>query len=151
MTYEFNGIRYTTDEFSRPIVVSGTPLKTRGISDNNLRRLIGKGPGAKDGDVGFHLYAESLGGDTTKLNVVPGNGKVSAADAVQFKNLNGSEFKKMENQVRAAVNNPTVKDLNLTVRPIYEGDELRPVSFEVEVTKNGHTDYFTFENTPVKR
>lgn len=152
VTYEFKGIRYTTDGAGRPIKVTGKPLKEKGLSDPALRRAIGNGPDAKDGDVGFHIFAESFGGPTTKLNVVPGNGKVpKAQDLSKFKNLNTSEYAKMEKQVRAALKDPNVKDLNLTVEPIYLKSGTRPDRFEATLSVNGEERNFSFSNAPVKR
>lgn len=151
VVYEFQGIRYTTDYRGWPISVSGTPLKTRGAADPALRRAIGAGPDAVDGDVGFHLFAESFGGPTNRLNTVPGNGKVSRENFEAFKNLNTSEYAKMENQVRAALKDPNVKDLNLTVEPEYLTSSPRPDVFHVTLTRNGMPTTFYFENAPVVR
>ncbi|MFT4082992.1 MAG: DNA/RNA non-specific endonuclease [Nocardioides sp.] len=151
VTYEFQGIRYTTDDLGRPIKVEGTPLKTKGASDPKLRQEIGSGPDADADDVGFHLFAESFGGPTNKLNVVPGNGKVTEANFEEFKNLNTSEYAKMENKVRAALNDPDVKDLNLKVEPIYGDATTRPSHFLAEVNIDGQTKSFRFDNVPVRR
>lgn len=152
VTYEFQGLRYTTDDLGRPIKVTGAPLMTRGVPDDTLRTAIGKGPDAVEGDVGFHIFAESFGGPTNKLNTVPGNGKVSPENFAEFKNLNTSEYARMENQVRAALKDPNVKDINLTVEPIYgAGTSTRPESFAASLSIDGDSFDFTFINAPVPR
>lgn len=67
-------------------------LASTAVADRTLRRAVGKT--GIDGDIGFHLFAESFGGDTMALNVVAGNGRVSAALMSRFKNLNSSSFAK---------------------------------------------------------
>ena len=151
VTYEFDGIRYTTDGEGRPIKVTGTPLKKKGVSDPEMRRAIGNGPDAEDTDVGFHLFAESFGGPTNKLNVVPGNGKVTEENFAEFKNLNTSDYARMETQVRTALKDPKVKDLNLTIEPVYVKPGTRPSQFRAVVRVDGREFKYKFKNAPVRR
>lgn len=125
--YEKEDMVSKTDDIGRPVPVQGKLSLNAAGGDTKLQRSIGKGPNAKDSDVGFHLIADSLGGPTNKLNVLPGNGK-SIDDGLA--NLNTGEYATMEKRPRGALNDG--KDVDIEIQPIYkEGDSTRPERFEV--------------------
>lgn len=126
--YEYNGMSWRTDAEKRPIEVGGSlSLNPVGRNDPKLQTDIGKGPGSKDSDVGFHLIADSLGGPTNRLNVLPGNGK-PIDDGLA--NLNQGAYAKMERELRSALKDG--KAVDIQIKPIYP-DPTNPRPSEIEV------------------
>lgn len=89
-TYTFGSLSWTTDKLRRTVRVTGRAALNKVGRNDALQRQIGKE--GKDGDVGFHLVADSLGGPTNRLDVVPGNGK-RLGDGPP--NLNQGKYKKV--------------------------------------------------------
>ncbi|RZF65153.1 hypothetical protein EWE75_07220 [Sphingomonas populi] len=93
--YEYGSYAYTTDAKGRVSTAEGTiGLSATGRNDNALQSQIGHE--GRSSDVGFHLIADRFGGQTNRLNVVPGNGK-PIGDGLP--NLNTGAYKRFENTV----------------------------------------------------
>jgi DNA/RNA non-specific endonuclease len=93
--YEFGNYSYTTDARGRVSTSEGQiSLTPTGRNDPDLQRTIGQE--GRSTDIGFHLIADRFGGQTNRLNVVPGNGR-PIGDGLP--NLNQGAFKRFENRV----------------------------------------------------
>ncbi|ROS26003.1 DNA/RNA non-specific endonuclease [Cellulomonas sp. PhB150] len=142
--YEFNGMRWTTDEFKRTNGVSGTLNLGDGGRDAALTAQIGKE--GLPHDIGFHLIADSLGGPTNRLNVLPGNGKPYDG----LVNLNQGEWARMENKIRQALRNETPGKVDIEIKPKYREngpDATRPDTFDVKLTIDGEVFRYRWENS----
>ena len=144
--YEFGNYRWTTDGQSRVIRAEGkVGLDPVGRNDPKLQTQIGHE--GYDTDVGFHLIADSFGGPTNRLNVVPGNGK-PLADGT--KNLNtGAYGHQFEGQIRSLKReNPGLK-IEMRVEPQYDAGNLgsRPDEFIASYrTEGGKWIEYEFDN-----
>ncbi|MCL2716844.1 MAG: DNA/RNA non-specific endonuclease [Alphaproteobacteria bacterium] len=132
--YEFGSYTYETDGLSRPCEISGQVRVKEFGRNPALQAKIGNE--GKSTDVGFHLVADSLDGPPVRLNVVPGNGKRIANDALP--NLNQGAYKRWENQVRNLASNPANK-VEINVKPRYNLGNLtkRPDEFVMAHRVNG--------------
>jgi hypothetical protein len=143
VTYQYKDLTWSTDEFGRTEYVTGHLKPDPAGRDPKLQRDIGNGPDAKDSDVGFHLIADSLGGPTNKLNVVPGNGK-SIDDGLA--NLNQGEYARMERALRGALKDG--KDVSIEITPLYPPGSAttRPDRFVVNTFVDGRHEPYSFAN-----
>lgn len=141
--YVFNGVAWETDALGRPIRVSGAPSGSAAGRSPGVQRGIGHE--GIDGDVGFHILADSLGGPTNRLNVVPGNGK-PLGDGLA--NLNQGRYSQMESYLREALGNNQAVQVDIV--PQYRPDNLttRPDVFTVQTWVNGRYREFEFTNRP---
>jgi hypothetical protein len=142
VVYQYKDMTWATDEFGRTSSVSGQLRLESPGRDPNLQRDIGNGPGARDTDVGFHLIADSLGGPTNRLNVLPGNGK-PIDDGLA--NLNQGEYARMERYLRQSLKDGKSVDIEIT--PVYPRDgDIRPDLILVNTTVNGRPRSYEFVN-----
>jgi hypothetical protein len=143
VTYQYKDMSWTTDELGRTTYVQGKLTKESAGRDPKLQRDIGKGPDAKDSDVGFHLIADSLGGPTNKLNVLPGNGK-PIDDGLA--NLNQGAYASMEKALRKALGEG--KDVDIELTPVYRSGNstTRPDEFHVTTWVDGVDVDYVFVN-----
>jgi hypothetical protein len=143
VVYQYKDMRWSTDEFGRTSSVSGDLKLESGGRNPNLQREIGNGPDAKGSDVGFHLIADSLGGPTNKLNVLPGNGK-PIDDGLA--NLNQGEYATMERALRGALKDN--KAVQVEIAPQYPAGAAttRPDSIMVRTWVDGVPEVYTFVN-----
>lgn len=112
--YEFGNYRYTTDAQGRVAVAEGrATIDPVGRNDEALQRRIGNE--GRDTDVGFHVIADILGGQTNRLNVVPGNGR--RIDDGQ-PNLNTGQYGRFERAVRELAADPN-KNVEIRVEMRY--------------------------------
>ncbi|RIQ28159.1 DNA/RNA non-specific endonuclease [Jiangella rhizosphaerae] len=141
--YVFNGVAWETDSLGRPIRVEGSPSGS--AAGRNRRLQQGIGHEGIDGDVGFHILADSLGGPTNRLNVVPGNGK-PLGDGMR--NLNQGRYADMERYLREALGNN--QNVQVDIVPSYRPDNLttRPDLFTVRTWVDGELREFRFPNRP---
>lgn len=139
VTYRYKGMDWTTDEAGRTISVTGAPRLASGGRNTRLQGRIGKE--GRDSDVGFHLLADSLGGPTNRLNVVPGNGKPIDDDLA---NLNQGEYASMERYVRDSLR--AGDDVEISILPRYVDDSPRPAELKVDVWVSGELESFKFIN-----
>lgn len=126
--YEFGNYRWTTDDSGRVVKAEGqVTLDPIGRNDPGLQRDIGHE--GYPTDVGFHVIADSFGGPTNRLNVVPGNGK-PLPDGT--KNLNtGAYGHQFEGQIRDLLRaNPDMR-VEMRVEPVYNAGNTtnRPDAF----------------------
>lgn len=93
--YEYGNYSYSTDAQGRVEVAEGEiTLDPVGRNDPSLQRQIGHE--GRDTDVGFHIVADRFGGQTNRLNVVPGNGK-PLGDGQP--NLNQGAYSRFEDRI----------------------------------------------------
>lgn len=112
--YEFGNYRYTTDAQGRVAVAEGrATIDPVGRNNPTLQRQIGNE--GRSTDVGFHIIADILGGQTNRLNVVPGNG-VPLGDGVP--NLNTGQYARFERAVRELAADET-KNVEIRVEMRY--------------------------------
>lgn len=125
--YEYGSLRWTTDAQGRVARAEGQVLLDAvGRNDPALQRRIGNEGYATD--VGFHLIADSFGGPTNRLNVVPGNGK-PLPDGT--KNLNTGAYATFERQIRQIKQaHPDLK-IQMRVEALYDAGNTtsRPDAF----------------------
>lgn len=140
--YEYNDMFWRTDEAGRTAEVGGQLSLNPAGRDTGLQRDIGRGPDARDTDVGFHLIADSLGGPTNRLNVLPGNGR-PIDDGLA--NLNQGAYARMERTLRDALGQG--KDVRFELQTVYpDGDTFRPSEFLVTAWVDGDLVEWTFIN-----
>ncbi|SDA36208.1 DNA/RNA non-specific endonuclease [Sphingomonas sp. NFR15] len=114
--YEYGSYAYTTDAKGRVQTAEGKiALTPTGRNDNPLQSQIGHE--GRDTDVGFHLIADRFGGQTNRLNVVPGNGK-PIGDGLP--NLNTGAYKRFENTVADIAAKPG-NTVEVKIEAKYEG------------------------------
>jgi hypothetical protein len=87
-----------------------------------------KTPGKMDGDHAGHLAGDRFGGSPQLDNIVS-----------QSKEVNLSQYKKIENQWAKAIGEGKKVSVNVNIK--YDGDGLRPLGFEVEYSIG--EDHFT--------
>jgi hypothetical protein len=147
VTYQYKDMRWTTDDAGRTTLVQGKLTLEPGGRDPKLQRDIGNQTGAKDTDVGFHLIADSLGGPTNKLNVLPGNGK-PIDDGLA--NLNQGAYATMERKLRQGLKDG--KDVEFELTPVYPKHadgapaSTRPDMFVVRTWVDGKIEVYRFVN-----
>ena len=129
------GHKYTTDADGRVTKVEGElNLQTR---DRNGYQQSVKCKTSKDGlpdDHGGHLIASIFDGAGEQINLLP-----------MKSSLNLSSWKSMENTWKTALQQG--KPVKVDIRPIYDGNSLRPVRFEVRYQiDGGNVILETFEN-----
>lgn len=101
-TYSHGRYSYTTDDRGRVSVAEGrVQIDPVGRNDTDLQRQIGHE--GRSTDVGFHVVADVLGGQTNRLNVVPGNGK-PIGDGLA--NLNQGQYGQFERTLRELAADP---------------------------------------------
>lgn len=126
--YNHNDYYYETDSRGRVEFAGGKiKVEAAGRNDNGLQTAIGKEGhdlGHPD-DVGFHLIGDQFGGQTNRLNVVPGNGLGAG-------NLNTGAYAKFERTIKTLANRPNTK-VEVQMRAFYKEGNLtnRPDSFIV--------------------
>lgn len=127
LRYEYNDMYWQTDELGRTAEEGGTLSLNPAGRDAALQRDIGNSVDARDTDVGFHLIADSLGGPTNRLNVLPGNGR-PIDDGLA--NLNQGAYARMERRLRTALaDGQTVR---FELHTLYsDANPIRPSEFEV--------------------
>jgi hypothetical protein len=120
--YEYDGYFFETDSRGRTVAAGGN-LELGSAGRRNIGAEIGK-EGQELGhpdDIGFHLIGDQFGGQTNRLNVVPGNSVLNNAakgNYGEFENL----IKKLRNEG---------KRVEVQVRPVYDigNTTNRPDSF----------------------
>lgn len=142
--YEFGNYSYTTDANGRVSVAEGTiDLTPAGRNDPTLQAQIGRE--GRSTDVGFHIIADRFGGQTNRLNVVPGNGRPIGDGAP---NLNQGAFKRFENEIGDIASQPGNR-VEVRIQAEYDPTNAssRPDSFTAQYRVNdGAWRTRTFDN-----
>ena len=133
MTYELDGYVYTTDENGRIIKCEAKPERTPEKERNNEEQKQAGGESRKENDQGGHIIGRDIGGDG-------GNGNLIPMDA----NINQSDYKKMENDIKKALDNGS--DVTVSVEMSYSEDSERPDKITVTVTVDGKETVYIFDN-----
>jgi hypothetical protein len=147
--YEYGRYRWTTDASGRVSAVDtiaeegGVDLTQHGRKTTGgggvTAKTIGTDEtrGAKEGDVGFHLIADSFNGPTNRLNVVAANGKSING----FANLNQGAYRSMEDWIRTAAKEAGDGKVEIKIRAFYDDKTARPselvIAFKVEGSDEG--------------
>ena len=140
--YEYKGVAWETDALGRPSSVSGKLNLGDGGRNSDLTAEIGKE--GLPHDIGFHLIADSLGGPTNRLNVLPGNGKPYDG----LTNLNQGQWASMERKIRNALRGETPGNVEIHIEPIYYDTNVstRPNEFVVNLKIDGDTFEYEWIN-----
>ncbi|SDM25996.1 DNA/RNA non-specific endonuclease [Sediminibacillus halophilus] len=127
---EYN-YQYKTDELGRLTDFNADDLKLT-KRDNRLSHKSNT-PGKEQGDHAGHLAADRFGGSPVLDNLVS-----------QSSSVNLSKYKKLENQWAKAIKEG--KDVSVNVKVNYEGNSLRPSSFDIEYEIDGRMRFTSLEN-----
>lgn len=132
--YEYGNYSYTTDAQGRVTTAEGKiSLDPVHRNDPDLQAQIGNE--GRDTDVGFHLIADRFGGQTNRLNVVPGNG-MPTGDGLP--NLNTGAYKRFENSVAKLAENPANRvEVKIETRYDAGNASTRPDEFVASYRVNG--------------
>ena len=132
-TYELNGNIYKTDENGRIIRCEAKPIRSpENPRDNEAQRQAG-GEDRRPNDQGGHIVGRDMNGDG-------GIGNLAAMDS----RINQSDYKRMENDIKAALNEG--KEVTTNTEITYNGDSERPDKFTVIVTSDGKDTVYKFDN-----
>lgn len=131
--YESEGYRYQTDGKGRIVKAEGTLRLENGIRDENAQRSVG-GEDRLPGDQGGHLIGRQFGGSGGLDNLAAMKGE-----------LNQGEYKKLEMDLRKALENGQTVDLTVTSR--FRGDSKRPSAFVATCSIDGERTKKVFDNT----
>lgn len=132
--YEFGSYSYTTDAQGRVSIAEGEiSLAPTGRNDPDLQRQIGHE--GRSTDVGFHVVADRFGGQTNRLNVVPGNGK-PIGDGLP--NLNQGAYSRFEDRIAQIAQQPGNR-VEVRIEMNYDAGNAsaRPDSFDAAYRVNG--------------
>jgi len=116
------GYKYTTDAAGRIVSVEAPQLiLKKGKRKLWMQRIAGRKDRLPDDD-GGHLIATQFHGSGDIDNLVAQNSQI---------NRSGGEWFKMEQQWAKALSEIPPKKVSLQIVPLYEGDSLRPVKFNI--------------------
>jgi hypothetical protein len=133
ITYKLNGSVYTTDNQGRIIRCEAKPQRSpENPRDNEAQRNAG-GTDRRPNDQGGHIVGRDMNGDG-------GAGNLVAMDS----RINQSDYKRMENDVKAALDEG--KDVTMNTTITYEGDSKRPDKIVVTVTIDGEKRVYKYDN-----
>ncbi|MGG5805271.1 DNA/RNA non-specific endonuclease, partial [Bacillus mycoides] len=126
--YETNGYLYQTDELGRVERASGELTLEMGERNSKHQLAAGgedrvKAPSTQ-GDHGGHLIGTQFNGSPLIDNIVAMNG-----------NVNVSAYKKLEYAWAKALRDK--REVIVDIRPVYEGNSVRPVSFSIKYRIDG--------------
>ncbi|QTR78228.1 DNA/RNA non-specific endonuclease [Bacillus cytotoxicus] len=126
--YETNGYLYQTDELGRIERASGELTLEMGERNSKHQLAAGgenrvKAPSTQ-GDHGGHLIGTQFNGSPLIDNIVAMNG-----------NVNVSAYKKLESAWAKALRDE--RKVIVDIRPVYEGNSVRPVSFNIKYRIDG--------------
>src|SRR5699024_5154851 len=117
-----DGYKYTTDELGRIVDVEAEKLILKKADRNlGMQRVAGREDRLPDDD-GGHLIGSQFHGSGDIDNLVAQNSQI---------NRSGGEWYKMETVWASALKEEPPKKVSVEIEPVYNGDSLRPSSFEV--------------------
>ena len=137
-TYKINGYEYKTDSKGRIIEAKGI-LNTKADSGRKNRRIIRDSKGVIGNgdelptDSRGHLIADQFDGGNGKENIV-------AQDTA----LNTKEYKNLEQSWANCISEG--KEVNVSIKPVYETDTYRPTSFDIDYSVDGEWFSVVFNN-----
>ena len=129
-TGEYN-YQYKTDGIGRLTDFNADDLKL--TKRNNRLPHKSNTPEKEPGDHAGHLAADRFGGSPDLDNLVS-----------QSSSVNLSKYKKLENQWAKAIEEG--KDVSVNVKINYEGNSLRPSSFDIDYEIDGRMRFTSLEN-----
>ncbi|MBJ7898228.1 DNA/RNA non-specific endonuclease, partial [Bacillus atrophaeus] len=133
------GYTYTTDNYGRITSVKADLQMGEAKRNQYAQSKAGK-PDRLTDDDGGHLIATQFKGSGQFDNIVPMNSQI---------NRSGGKWYKMEQVWSKALNGKPPKQVKVNIEPIYQGDSLRPVLFNVEYKiGNRRARQVTIENKP---
>ena len=133
--YEVNGYKYKTDEQGRIVSAEGKlhmKERERRLPIKDTLEDIGKGD-QKEGDDRGHLIGDQFNGSNRLENMIP-----------QDPDVNRNDFKNFENDLAKEVR--AGKEVDLKVKPVYEGDTRRPSAIVVTYSIDGKKSVRVFPN-----
>jgi filamentous hemagglutinin len=136
--YKFNGSVYKTDNLGRVEEASFSPSDASAARNAHQQLQAGKTDGIKDAlpnDQGGHINAAQNGGAGEQINYLP-----------QDATVNNGVYKSLETSWNKAASEG--KQVDVTVKPIYEGISKRLSEFRVQYTIDGTMKEKIFDNTP---
>jgi RHS repeat-associated protein len=122
---------YTTDKSSRILIAETDNLKLK--THEGRLAYDPNTPGKISGDHAGHLFADLFGGDPTLKNLVS-----------QASNVNQSAFRTIENVWKKAIE--AGKKVEVKIKLKYDGDSVRPNSFDVTYKIDGKIYNQVIEN-----
>lgn len=126
--YETNGYRYQTDDLGRIEKASGELTLEMGERNSKHQLAAGEEDRVKapstQGDHGGHLIGTQFNGSPLIDNIVAMNG-----------NVNVSAYKKLESAWAKALRDK--REVIVDIRPVYEGNSVRPVRFNIKYRIDG--------------
>ena len=128
--YQKNDYTYQTDEWGRPVLISGQLELEEGTRSPQQTEI---GKLGEEGDEGGHLIATRFDGPPDAFNIVPQNA-----------NLNRGEWKSMENEWAEALTNGS--EVEVAIEAVHGDDSIRPARFEVVYQIDGEIYQKVFEN-----
>ncbi|QNV53674.1 Putative ribonuclease YeeF [Bacillus velezensis] len=133
------GYTYTTDNYGRITSVKADLQLGEAKRNQYAQSKAGK-PDRLTDDDGGHLIATQFKGSGQFDNIVPMNSQI---------NRSGGKWYKMEQVWSKALNGKPPKQVKVNIEPVYQGDSLRPVLFNVEYKiGNRRARQVTIENKP---
>ncbi|WP_253249857.1 DNA/RNA non-specific endonuclease, partial [Bacillus velezensis] len=133
------GYTYTTDNYGRITSVKADLQLGEAKRNQYAQSKAGK-PDRLTDDDGGHLIATQFKGSGQFDNIVPMNSQI---------NRSGGKWYKMEQVWSKALNGKPPKQVKVNIEPVYQGDSLRPVLFNVEYKiDNRRARQVTIENKP---
>ncbi|WP_237389719.1 DNA/RNA non-specific endonuclease [Bacillus sp. USDA818B3_A] len=126
--YETNGYLYQTDDLGRIEKASGELILDMGERNSKHQLAAGgedrvKAPSTQ-GDHGGHLIGTQFNGSPLIDNIIAMNG-----------NVNVSAYKKLESAWAKALRDK--RKVTVDIKPVYEGDSVRPISFNIKYKIDG--------------
>ncbi len=139
--YKVGNIVYKTDESGRVRNVRGKlSLGNKGRHQYQQTKSVNIKDGIKGVDDGGHLIANIFEGAGEQINYLP-----------MTRNLNRSQWKKMENVWREALEKKPPKEVVVNINALYKPSSKRPLGFAVEYTIDGKMYRQIFKNNILKQ
>ncbi|MGT2737006.1 DNA/RNA non-specific endonuclease [Streptococcus orisratti] len=135
-----NGYKYETDNLRRIESVEVNELKLKhGTRNQYSQRMVGGLDRLPDDD-GGHLIATMFNGSGDIDNLVAMNKDI---------NRNGGVWYEIEQEWKNALQEIPPKKVSVSIEPIYKGESLRPIQFEVNYSIEGQRSVeITIKNKP---
>ncbi|MGE6632172.1 DNA/RNA non-specific endonuclease, partial [Bacillus sp. NPDC077027] len=133
------GYSYTTDHYGRIVKVEASDLKYGEIKRNQYAQSNSGKPDRLLDDDGGHLIASIFKGSGDIDNLLPMNSQI---------NRSGGKWYTMEQEWLTALKEVPPQHVEVSIRPIYKDDSLRPERFVVRYKIGERTKRETIKNQP---